>query len=74
MIKTLSIKGKNDKGEEIFSKDINGWYLLSDALRIYSAEVPQEICKDVSTIDVQVVTDKLNLSGKADVDKTMCNK
>jgi len=72
MINSLSVRGKNDKGEEIFVKDINGWYLLSDASRIYSAEVPQEICKDVSTIDVQVVTDKLNLNGKADVDKTMC--
>jgi len=72
MINTVSIKGRNDKGEEIFAKDVNGWYLLSDISRIYSAEVPQEICKDVSTIDVQVVTDKLNLNGKADVDKTMC--
>jgi len=74
MINSVNIRGKNDKGEEIFIKDINGWYLLSDVSRIYSAEVPQEICKDVSTIDVQVVTDKLNLSGKADVDKTMCIK
>jgi fimbrial chaperone protein len=72
MINSVNIKGKNDKGEEIFAKDINGWYLLSDTSRIYSAEVPQEICKDLSKIDVQVVTDKLNLSGKADVDKAMC--
>ena len=72
MINSVNIKGKNDKGEEIFAKDINGWYLLSDTSRTYSAEVPQEICKDLSKIDVQVVTDKLNLSGKADVDKAMC--
>ncbi len=72
MINTVSIRGKNDKGEEIFSKDINGWYLLSDISRIYNAEVPQEICKDVSKIDVQVVTDKLTLNGQADVDKAMC--
>jgi fimbrial chaperone protein len=72
MINSVSVRGKNDKGEEIFVKDINGWYLLSDASRIYSAEVPQEICKDLSKIDVQVVTDKLHLDGKADVDKTMC--
>lgn len=72
MINTVSIRGKNDKGEEIFAKDINGWYLLSDVSRIYRAEVPKEICKDVSKIDVQVVTDKLNLNGKADVVTTMC--
>ena len=72
MINSVNIRGKNDKGEEIFIKDINGWYLLSDVSRIYSAEVPQEICKDVAKIDVQVVIEKLNLNGKADVDKTMC--
>jgi fimbrial chaperone protein len=72
MINSVNIRGKNDKGEEIFAKDVNGWYLLSDASRIYSVEVPQEICKEISKIDVQVVTDKLNLNGKADVDKTMC--
>jgi fimbrial chaperone protein len=72
MINTVKVSGKNDKGEEIFTKDVNGWYLLSDTSRTYSAEVPQEICKDLSKIDVQVVTDKLTLNGKADVDKTTC--
>jgi len=72
MINTVSIRGKNDKGEEIFAKDINGWYLLSDVSRIYSAEVPKEICRDLSRIDAQVVTDKLNLNGKADVAAAMC--
>jgi fimbrial chaperone protein len=72
MINSVSVRGKNDKGEEIFSKDINGWYLLSDTSRTYITDVPQEICKDLSKIDIQVVTEKLNLNGKADVDKTMC--
>lgn len=72
MINTVSIKGRNDKGEEIFAKDVNGWYLLSDVSRIYSTEIPREICRDLASIDVQVVTDKLNLSGKADVDPAMC--
>jgi fimbrial chaperone protein len=72
MINKLSIKGRNDKGEEVFAKDISGWYLLSDVTRIYSAEVPSEVCKDVAKIEVQVVSDKLNLNGKADVDTAMC--
>jgi hypothetical protein len=72
MINTVSIKGRNDKGEEIFATDVNGWYLLSDLSRIYSTEVPREICRDLASIDVQVVTDKLTLNGKADVDTAMC--
>jgi fimbrial chaperone protein len=72
MINTVSIKGRNDKGEEIFITDVNGWYLLSDVSRIYSTEVPREICRDLASIDVQVVTDKHTLNGKADVDTAMC--
>ncbi len=74
MIDTVSIRGKDDNGEGVFVKDINGWYLLSDATRIYSAEVPQDICGNLSKIDVQVITDKFTLNGKADVDNTMCVK
>jgi fimbrial chaperone protein len=72
MINTVRIKGKNDKGEEIFSKDINGWYLLNGSSRHYSTPVPKELCKDISKIDVQVVTDEITLSGQVNVDKTMC--
>jgi fimbrial chaperone protein len=72
MINAVKFRGKNDKGEEIFSKDINGWYLLSGSSRIYSEEIPREICKALSKIEVQVATDKLNLSGKMDVDTAMC--
>jgi fimbrial chaperone protein len=72
MINAVNFRGKNDKGEEIFAKDINGWYLLSGSSRIYSEKIPKEICKDLSKIEVQVATDKLNLSGKTDVDTAMC--
>lgn len=72
MINTVSVRGKNDKGEEIFAKDINGWYLLSGVSRVYGAEIPDEVCKGLSKIEVHVVTDKLTLDGHADVESTMC--
>lgn len=72
MINTVSVRGKNDKGEEKFAKDVNGWYLLSGASRVYRAEIPDEVCKGLSKIEVHVVTDKLTLHGHADVESAMC--
>lgn len=72
IITSINIKGKNPKGEEIFSRELGGWYLLSNASRLYMTEVPQETCKDISRINIEVKTDKLIMNGKLDVDAAMC--
>jgi len=72
IIKSINIKGKNPKGEEIFSKELSGWYLLSNASRLYTTLITEEVCAGLSKIEVGVKADKLNLDGTIDVDKTMC--
>jgi len=72
IINSIDVKGRNAKGGEIFSKELSGWYLLSGASRVYSTPVPQEVCKDLVKLDVEVKTTRFNLSGKLDVDQTMC--
>ena len=72
IIHSVEIKGKNSKSEGIFSKDLSGWYLLNGASRIYSTPIPQEVCKDLSRIEVEVKTNRFNLNGKLDVDQAMC--
>lgn len=72
IVHSVVVKGKNRKGEEIFSKEHGGWYLLAGASRLYSTMVPPEVCPDVARIAVEVKTDKLALSGDAASDKTMC--
>ena len=73
IIHSIDIKGKNATGEGIFSKELNGWYLLSGVSRPYAITIPQEICKALSKLDIEVKTDRFNLNGKLDVDQTMCN-
>ena len=72
IINSIDIKGKNAKGEEIFSKELSGWYLLSGVSRLYTTSIPQEVCKDLSKLDIEVKTDRFNLNGKLDVDQAMC--
>ncbi len=73
IIHSVEIKGKNVKGEEMFSKEISGWYLLSGASRLYPTNVPPEVCKTLSRLDIEVKTDRFKMNGKLDVDQAMCN-
>jgi fimbrial chaperone protein len=73
IINSVDIKGKNAKGEEIFSKELSGWYLLSGVSRRYTTSIPQEVCRALSRLDIEVKTDRFKLNGKLDVDQAMCN-
>lgn len=72
IIQSIGIKGKNAKGEELFSKELSGWYLLSGVSKVYTLSVPQESCNDLTKIDLEVKADRLTLNGKLDVDQAMC--
>lgn len=72
IINSIDIKGKNLKGEEIFSKELSGWYLLSGASRLYTTTIPQDVCSDLAKIYLEVKTDKFILNGNLDADKKMC--
>ena len=72
IINSVDIKGKNVKGEEIFSKELSGWYLLSGVSRLYTITIPQEVCKALSKLEIEVKTDRFKLNGKLDVDQAMC--
>lgn len=72
-INSLTIQGKNNKGEETYKTELAGWYLLSGSSRIYTASLPKEYCDNTAKVEVEVKTDKFVLNGKLDVDKTMCS-
>ena len=72
IINSIEIKGRNDKNEPVFSKDLSGWYLLSGVSRVYTTPIPEEVCKGLSKIEVDVKTNRFNLNGKLDVNQAMC--
>lgn len=72
MVRSVSMKGMNLKGEEVLSKELGGWYLLAGASRHYSTALPQEVCPEVAKVKVEVKTDKVTLAGDLAADKKMC--
>jgi len=73
IVRSVTVKGKNPNGGEIFSKELSGWYLLAGASRDYTTTLPQEVCLEVSKVVVEVKTDKVTLAGDLAADKTMCS-
>jgi fimbrial chaperone protein len=72
-ITTVSIKGKNGKGEQSFATELPGWYLLSGSTRSHSTSVAREACRNTARIEAEVRTTTISFSGKFDVDKAMCS-
>lgn len=72
VIRTVAVSGENSRGEKIFSKDIDGWYLLAGASRTYEAQIPQEVCREVVKVAIDVRTDRVALSRTLEPDKTGC--
>lgn len=56
----------------IFSKEVQGWYLLPGAAREYEIPVPESLCEQLGRVDVTVKTDKLQLGGALDANAAMC--
>lgn len=73
IITSFNIKGTNEKGKEIFSRELGGWYVLNGASRFYETSIPAEVCHELAKIHVAVKTDRLSMNEAFSVNKDMCN-
>jgi len=72
VVQSVLLRGKNGAGEEIFSRELSGWYLLAGVSRGYTTTVPLEACGTMAVIEAEVKTDKLPLRGRMVVDRSNC--
>jgi fimbrial chaperone protein len=72
IIEAVNIKGVDLKGEQTFSKKLDGWYLLNGVSRVYRTVIPLGACTKSAKLEVEIKTNKFVLNGKLDVDKSMC--
>lgn len=72
VIHSVTVRGKDAQGKELFAEEIAGWYLLAGASRVYKTGVPRESCEKAAAVVVEVKADRLTLTGKGDVDPAMC--
>ncbi len=72
VIQSVVVTGENAKGEKVFARDISGWYLLEGASRMYTTELPMDVCGELTGIAAEVKADRVSLTGGLSPDKTMC--
>ena len=72
VVHSVLLRGRNGAGEEIFSRELSGWYLLAGVSRGYATTVPSGSCGNLAIIEAEVKTDKLPLRGRLVVDRSMC--
>ena len=71
-ITAVNFRLRNAKGDELFSKESKGWYLLGGVSRRYSAPFPPEICREATALEVDVKSDKLDLKKRVEMNVTSC--
>jgi fimbrial chaperone protein len=72
IVQSVLVRGRNGAGEEIFSRELGGWYLLAGVSRGYTTTIPPGTCGNMAVIEAEVKTDKLPLRGRMVVDRSMC--
>lgn len=72
-IGSVTLKGTNSQGAETFTTKLDGWYLLADAARNYTAPIPQGKCGETAQIEIVATTDaKITLTRQLNVEKALC--
>lgn len=57
-VQNLKVTGKDAQGNEVFTQELEAWYLLAHASRPYTITLPQESCEQAQTWEVAAVTDQ----------------
>jgi fimbrial chaperone protein len=71
-VKSVQLTGFDSTGEEVYSEAVNGNYLLEGSQRVFSAPLSRETCDRIDSLEIQVVSERIQLNGKLHVDKAMC--
>lgn len=71
-IGSVNLSGVNAAGEAVFSQEVSGWYLLAGSVQDFSIPIPQDLCSELKTIDIQMNADRLYLEKQLAVNPSMC--
>ena len=71
-ITSLDLSLKDDKGGEVYTTAVKGWYLLNGVSRSYPMPIPADACAGARRAELTVKTDKITLQRTLDITKVMC--
>lgn len=54
VVEKVTVKGYGIRGEELFERELSGWYILAGGLRAYELELPKKSCAQAKALEVNV--------------------
>ncbi|MFZ3072978.1 MAG: fimbria/pilus periplasmic chaperone [Thermodesulfobacteriota bacterium] len=73
LVKTAHVEGFDAKDNEVFKKDLAGWYVHRGKAKPFSTEIPKDVCASVKMIKIKIDTDRTAISDRMDVSPDMCS-
>lgn len=71
-ITSVNFRLRNAKGDELFSKESKGWYLLSGGSKRYSTTFPSELCREAAVAEIDVKGDRVDLKKRVELNVANC--
>lgn len=71
-VNAIQLTGKKAEDEEIFSQDLAGAYFLAGTEKSFSMDISEDFCAKVDFIKIDVISDRIQLNERINVDEAMC--
>jgi fimbrial chaperone protein len=71
-IKQARVLGRGASKENLFERDVPGWYVLAGGSRVFEVEPPKGVCAKTKTLSFKVETDKTTLAMELDTRGGIC--
>lgn len=74
VVEKIRVKGYGVAGEELFERQLEGWYILSGGSRLYELEFPEKECTKVKALDIDVQAEKKTFKDRIEMTLGACAK
>jgi len=71
-INNIIVTGTDAAQQQVFTKELTGWYVLAGSSRAYSVEISRETCLKLRDLKLEVKADGAVFNRNIDVDQASC--
>jgi fimbrial chaperone protein len=72
LLQSAKVKAMDAAGATTFEKTVEGWYLLAGGTRVWDIDFPKDACAKSKSLTIDVQSEDVKLSGRADVAAVSC--
>jgi fimbrial chaperone protein len=73
IVQSIQLKGADASGREVYALTLADRYLLAGTAKPYTTRIDVDRCSKISTLEVEIKTDKASTKRKLDVTRAMCH-